>query len=112
MNGDPDVCGRDFSFALNNLVACCMQPDWRNRPNAMDLAKEVHREMLQRARGKAKRGEEGGVEVLARKNQGVEYCRRVKQTRACCDWQREEAVKSCRACCGASRLPIHFGGRR
>ncbi|EME49374.1 hypothetical protein DOTSEDRAFT_19831 [Dothistroma septosporum NZE10] len=63
VDADQPVCGKDFSSALNNLVACCMQRDWRHRPSAMGLAKEVQREMYRRVQRKARRTEGSGYAV-------------------------------------------------
>ncbi|KAK4506830.1 hypothetical protein PRZ48_000563 [Zasmidium cellare] len=36
-------CGSQYSFTLNNIIACCMNSDWLNRPTAVDLVREIGR---------------------------------------------------------------------
>ncbi|SMR52000.1 unnamed protein product [Zymoseptoria tritici ST99CH_3D1] len=38
-------CGSRFTFALNNVISCCMARDPDDRPTAVELVKEIKREM-------------------------------------------------------------------
>jgi NIMA (never in mitosis gene a)-related kinase len=38
-------CGSRFTFALNNIITCCMSRVAEDRPTTIELAKEIKREM-------------------------------------------------------------------
>jgi NIMA (never in mitosis gene a)-related kinase len=38
-------CGSRYTFALNNIITCCMSRNFRDRPTTIELVKEVKREM-------------------------------------------------------------------